>query len=934
MTTLPPDAASDLPADKNVPAARPAPAPTLVHEALHALRARAETRRQLVTQATERQTPADLQRLVQELQVHQIELEMQYEELLLAQAEAQAARAQYVDLYDFAPVGYFSLSDAGVIEQLNLCGAQLLGAVRQRLQGRRFGQFVEPTDREAFGQFLARVFRTERAQQLELRLRRDDNRLVYVQLEGLQVATGPDAPQCRLVVLDVSQRREATLAREAAEARFRATFEQSNDGMILLEGHSFVDFNAAALRLLGTTDPRQVRGKSMLPFWPERQPDGRLTIDTLNTCLDLAQTSGWCRIELRRTLPNGREVWDELSFNPVLVQGRPLLHAIWRDVTTPRTAREQLRLSEERLQMALGASETGIFTWDVASSLVQCDARTQAIFGRAYDPRPIAMDELNQALHPADADRVAAAYQVAIEYGTALALDYRVLWADGSVHHVSLAGRLVRDGRRQTFAGVFRDVTALYEAEEELRVSQDRLQLALTASASGVWSWEISSNQLYFDGRARAIFGYEATPAVLTFAEVMSAVHPDDLALVEARIQQVFHDGTPLDSEHRIRQLDGSVRTITVMGTVVRSDEGHPLRLTGIVRDITHRRETQAQLRREKEFSDSLLQHSIDGIAAFDREGRITAWNVEAARYARLSAEAVLGRSIFEVYPRFNNPETLASVQRVLAGEQVALLGLRFSHRDGEYDTYLVPLSSQSGEVTGILAIIRDVTERNRLAEEATRLRLRQQQEVLSAILETQETERKRIAEALHNGLGQVLYATKLSLEGKGSARPPAESLKLLNEAIRTTRTISFELTPGILQDFGLRIALEELVKRISPRHLPINLHLQGLEPALPAPVEIAVYRIVQELLNNVLKHAQATEVEVHVVRENKLLEVSVEDNGQGFDANMLASAPLEGIGLAGIRNRVALLGGTLQVQSQPGRGTIVSIEVEVEQAQ
>ena len=84
------------------------------------------------------------------------------------------------------------------------------------------------------------------------------------------------------------------------------------------------------------------------------------------------------------------------------------------------------------------------------------------------------------------------------------------------------------------------------------------------------------------------------------------------------------------------------------------------------------------------------------------------------------------------------------------------------------------------------------------------------QQEVLAAILTTQETERKRIAEALHNGLGQLLYATKLSLEGRsGTPVPVRESLKLLEEAIRATRTISFELTPGILEDFGLRTALE-----------------------------------------------------------------------------------------------------------------------------
>ena len=230
-----------------------------------------------------------------------------------------------------------------------------------------------------------------------------------------------------------------------------------------------------------------------------------------------------------------------------------------------------------------------------------------------------------------------------------------------------------------------------------------------------------------------------------------------------------------------------------------------------------------------------------------------------------------------------------------------------------------------------MLIILRDVTERERLAEEATQLRLRQQQEVLAAILNTQETERKRIAEALHNGLGQLLYATKLSLDGRGGVpSAPHDSLRLLEEAIRTTRTISFELTPGILEHFGLCTALETLVKRIAPARLPVHLHLRNLDQRLPAPVEIAVYRTVQELLNNVMKHAQATEVEVHVAHEARRLYVSVEDNGCGFEPASLAAEPLAGIGLAGVRNRVVLLGGELAVRSQRGRGTVISFEVEV----
>jgi signal transduction histidine kinase len=300
-------------------------------------------------------------------------------------------------------------------------------------------------------------------------------------------------------------------------------------------------------------------------------------------------------------------------------------------------------------------------------------------------------------------------------------------------------------------------------------------------------------------------------------------------------------------------------------------------------------------------------------------------------RYFGATAATVLGRPIAEVLTL--DEKSNEALRKAQAGETVACLKRPFTVRPGHYDAFLVPLKDENhSQPSGVLVIIRDVTERDRLAEEATQQRLRRQQEVLAAILTTQESERKRIAEALHNGLGQLLYATKLSLERNGAGPPRTHGpLKLLDEAIRTTRTISFELTPGVLEDFGLRTALETLVERLAPANLPVRLHLVGLDAGrLPVSVEITVYRTVQELLNNVMKHAQATEVEVHVALEDSRLFVSVEDNGCGFEPANLTEQPLTGIGLAGVRNRVALLGGQLSVSSRLGQGTIVSFELDV----
>ncbi|HEX8425393.1 PAS domain S-box protein [Hymenobacter sp.] len=647
-------------------------------DALLALRERAERRRHLITRTVDDATPDAMQRLVQELQTHQIELEMQYEELLVAQAEAETARAEYIDLYDFAPVGYLSLSAKGTIQQLNLSAAQLLGEVRQKLLRRRLALFVTEKNRAEFAQFLDALLASEERQTCELSFTRSNGEVFHAQLEGMRVTTIENETSYRLALLDISARRAATEALAMSEARFRQLFEQSTDAVVLVRNLHIVDCNEAALRMMGAIHKSQLVQQHISFMVPELQPDGGRSDNLLQQNFALLRRKGAHRFEWYRSTLRGDGIWLEVVLTYINVGGEQLVHAVWRDITAQRAAREQLRA--------------------------------------------------------------------------------------------------------------------------------------------------------------------------------------------------------------------------------------------------------------EKEFSESLLDNSVDGIIALDRESRITAWNREAENYTGLREAETLGQEIFHVFPGLDTPEWRRRFSEVLGhGERIVLSGVPFIVRPGHYDIYMVPLrGEQQNEINGVLVVIRDMTERMRLIEETTQLKLSQQQEVLSAILTTEEAERKRIAEALHNGVGQLLYATKLHLESRtGASLPRDEVHTLLNEAIRMTRTISFELTPGILEDFGLKFALEELGRRIPRQSLPLHLHTEGLEQPLPQLMEVAVYRIVQELLNNIIKHAQAQEAFIHVVRENDKLAISVEDNGQGFEPDP-HFAPRSGIGLPGLQNRVSLLGGSLTINSRPGQGTIVSIELPV----
>ncbi|UYZ58967.1 response regulator [Hymenobacter latericus] len=344
--------------------------------------------------------------------------------------------------------------------------------------------------------------------------------------------------------------------------------------------------------------------------------------------------------------------------------------------------------------------------------------------------------------------------------------------------------------------------------------------------------------------------------------------------------------------------------------------------------DVTDTERANVQLQSERDFVKSLLDHSGDALMVFDRNFYITEWNQRAAELTQVPSEDVLGKRIFSDIPAFDRLEFRRIAERVLAGETVTEYNIPFKRRAGAYDATFVPLTDAQGRVANVLGVVRDVTERNRLMEQTAKMRLQREKEVLSAIMHTQEDERKRIAEALHNGVGQLLYASKLHLDSTpvDETRRTA-AVGLLNEAIKATRTISFELTPNVLEDFGLKSALEELCKRIPKQNLHVHLSVGELPPAMPRLVETATYRIAQELLNNVIKHAHAREAFVYVEPQGKKLHLSVEDDGCGFDVEK-AREKRGGIGLAGIRNRVGLLGGELTIRSRQGLGTTITVEL------
>lgn len=215
---------------------------------------------------------------------------------------------------------------------------------------------------------------------------------------------------------------------------------------------------------------------------------------------------------------------------------------------------------------------------------------------------------------------------------------------------------------------------------------------------------------------------------------------------------------------------------------------------------------------------------------------------------------------------------------------------------------------------------------------------LMKQQDIASeAVIEAEENERKRIAADLHDGIGQMLTAVKLNLEGltdrisisNPDDKQVYEKVKLmLEDSCREVRNVSHNIMPNALIKSGLGHAVKDFIEKVNSDKLNIQLSITGIHEKLSSNVEIVVYRVIQECVNNVIKHAQANKLDISIIKDSDGLNVTIEDNGRGFNVSNLENS--KGIGMKNIKTRVEYLKGSVDIDSKPGKGTLVAFYIPV----
>jgi PAS domain S-box-containing protein len=470
-------------------------------------------------------------------------------------------------------------------------------------------------------------------------------------------------------------------------------------------------------------------------------------------------------------------------------------------------------------------------------------------------------------------------------------------------------------------------------AEEALRERDGRFRQMAENLQEAFWITDPQFAEVsYVSPAYEKIWGRSCESLYEDPASFLEAVHPEDRQRIIAAHEKGLREGQA-EGEYRIVRPDGSVRWIWERGFPVQDEQGKLCRMVGIAMDVTDRKRTAEALQESESRFQAFMGNSPAVAWMKDELLRFVYVNrTWEERFQKRLAE-VRGLCDLEIRPAEVGNRLRQHDQMILSSGKAMVFEETVPDPDGRphsWQVFKFPFQDGRGhQYVGGMAI--DISER-KAAEEKLREDAERMEALSRRVLETQEAERRHLARELHDEIGQLLTGLKLSLEvaarqQMGGGTQNSEPQRLVQELMRRVRDLSLDLRPSILDDLGLLPALTWQVERFRQQTgIRVVFEHQGVSGRFSAAVETAAFRIVQEALTNVARHAQVAEVCVRLGHTGTRLHVQVADHGAGFDPLQVPAGGSSG--LSGMRERATLLGGFLSVDAQLGAGTQVSAEL------
>jgi len=604
-------------------------------------------------------------------------------------------------------------------------------------------------------------------------------------------------------------------------------------------------------------------------------------------------------------------------------------------ITERKQAKEALRESEERYRVLFQHSPIGIVQFDRNLRVTDCNERFVQILQTSRE-KVVGLD-----IHRLRDQGGLPAFQKALTGEEGFAEDlYQATTSDTRVWLTTRTAPLFNPaGDVRGGVAIIEDITERKRAEEKLRLSNERFFNAFHTSPAGLTITRIADGK-FIDVNEAFLGMFEFTREEVigrTSTELNILSLEERTKLIQAQIES----GGLRHAELISRSKSGKLIHLLFSSKPMEL-EGEAHHITTMI-DITKRKHAEAELRESQRNLRALIENTDGYILAAGQDYRLLVANdkfLEDASH-QFDHPVQIGDALIDdsTISSESHRQRKERYDRALKGEKFTVeLELRSEAGSQWRQYWFSPIVSVADDIVGFTAFARDITERKH-AEEDMRLSRDRLAELSRQLVQTHETESRAIGRELHDQIGQMLTALKLIL-GIASQLPPdmaaqklTQAEELVDDLLTRVSALSLELRPPMLDDLGLLPALLWHVNRYQEQSgLQVEFKHSGVENQRFDPrIETTAYRIVQESLTNVARHAQAMRVRLEVRARDEGLDIQIEDDGQGFDPQ---TALAQHRGLNGLRERAQLVGGAFRLESEFGQGTRLFIQLPLKEDQ
>jgi PAS domain S-box-containing protein len=547
-----------------------------------------------------------------------------------------------------------------------------------------------------------------------------------------------------------------------------------------------------------------------------------------------------------------------------------------------------------------------------------------------------------KALHPDDCERAVAALSDEYVDGIDHQIEYRLRDAQGKWRH--FRDRSCRidpsDGSPPYVQGIALDVTDLMESERALRESEASLRRSeqryrLAAASGQVWDWDLISDRLNFSEDFWLQLGVDPLSVLHYRSRDLGArIHPEDLVRHQDAIRRHLKHREPFDVEIRIFDAMSEWRWMQIRGLAEWNEADQAVYMAGTTVDITPRKRAEAALRESESYRRKLFDQLADGVLLFDASNRILDANPQALNMLGYEGDSLINASLKDMLAGHQTviPFDTLRTESPNAGSLSEWNILR-----GGGTVMPVEVSTRALDERRYIAVLRDITDR-RAAEAALLTHQFELSELNQRLMQQERSTTQRVAQALHDNLGQSLAVARFNLEAllimADGTLPPVladqcqQLSGVLAQAVQDVRNVLADLRPPLLEEQGLAAALDnEIQVALSGSGTDVLLEIADElhHQRWPSDVEYSAFMVVREAITNARIHAGASLIRVLMDGDPHRLHVDVVDDGAGIAPDMLHGRPGH-LGIVGMRERAISMGGLCSITAESGGGTRVSL--------